>query len=384
MISTKLHLLVISMLTLATSLSGQFDSLSYQGLQRTYLVHLPPSYNGQQKLPLIIAMHGGFGSAANLQNQSGLSHTADDHNFIVVYPEGAREGILNIRTWNAGWCCGGSSFMDIDDVGFIDTLLDVLISQYAIDTLRIYATGMSNGGFMSYRLACELSTRIAAIAPVAASLSLHDCNPERPVPIIHFHSYLDSSVPYAGGIGDGVSDHYNPPLDSVLETWAVKNNCQSQRLTIQDDIDLTKYQWSNCDCSTEIIWYLTKDGGHSWPGGNQTPIGDPPSRAISANELMWDFFSQYSLECNIVSTTRPDPEMLLSSKVFPNPSRGTFKLESSSDLNEIISITDLSGKILPFIQRGDYITVPEFKNGIYLLKLKQSNRIGLIKVLLQN
>lgn len=361
----------------------QYDSLLADGLQRSYLLHLPPGYDGQQDLPLVIAMHGGFGSAANLQNQSGLSLTADEYNFIVVYPEGSREGVISIRTWNAGWCCGHSSATGVDDVGFIDTLLDVLIADYAVDTNRIYATGMSNGGFMSYRLACELSDRIAAIAPVAASLSLRECTPRRPVPIIHFHSVLDSSVPYEGGIGDGVSDHYNAPLDSVLNAWAGKNGCQSGKLTIQDDADFSNYQWTDCDCSADIEWYLTKDGGHSWPGGNQTVIGDPTSEVINANELMWEFLSQHSLDCNIVSSTKNAAPEVANDIAFPNPSSGIINLDSSIDQHAHISLFDLSGRRIPSIKKDQSIFVSEFSNGIYFLRIQQEDRVISTKILLE-
>ena len=139
----------------STGINAQFDSLIWDSIERTYLVHLPSGFNGSENLPLVIAMHGGFGSADNLQNQSQLGEKADEEHFIVVYPEGVQGGVFDIRTWNAGWCCGHASTTDVDDVGFINALLDKLIDDFPIDTDRIYATGMSNGGFMSYRLACE-------------------------------------------------------------------------------------------------------------------------------------------------------------------------------------------------------------------------------------
>ncbi|MCB0686697.1 MAG: T9SS type A sorting domain-containing protein [Saprospiraceae bacterium] len=362
---------------------AQYDSLVFDGLQRSYLVHLPTGYHEQEQLPLVIAMHGGFGSAANLQNQSGLSQTANDHHFIVVYPEGSREGLLSIRTWNAGWCCGNSSAADVDDVGFIDTLLDVLITKYAVDTNRIYATGMSNGGFMSYRLACELSNRIAAIAPVAGSLSVPTCNPIRPVPIIAFHSYLDSNVPYLGGIGDGVSDHYNAPLDSVLNAWSNKNGCQSEKLTIQDDAQFTHYEWTECECNADIEWYLTRDGGHSWPGGNQTITGDPTSQVINANELMWNFFSQHSLDCNFVSATENATRQILDAVISPNPTSGTFRIALPLDDHSRISIFDVTGRNIPFIKENQIIIIPEFNDGIYYLKIQNGDQVFNGKILLE-
>jgi len=168
-------ILLISLFFVLNVSNARYDSIPFGGYDRTYLVHLPTGYTGTTDLPLIIAMHGGFGNAYNLQNQSQLSIKADAENFIVVYPEGLVGGALNISSWNAGWCCGWTSNNNIDDVGFINALLDTLIAHYSVDTNRIYATGISNGGFMAYRLACELSDRIVAIAPVAASMSMTTC-----------------------------------------------------------------------------------------------------------------------------------------------------------------------------------------------------------------
>lgn len=317
--------LLVSICLSAIAVVGQYDSIPFDGLQRSYQLHLPPTYDGSESLPLVIAMHGGFGSGIQLENQSQLSEKSDEENFIVVYPDGVASP-LNIRTWNAGDCCGFAANTDVDDVGFINALIDSLISWHAIDTLRIYATGMSNGAFMSYRLACELSHRIAAIAPVAGSMSVEECNASAAVPIIHFHSYLDSNVPYAGGYGDGVSSHYNPPLDSVLSVWSSIDACQIENDTLQNDSSLTHVVWENCDCSYSIEYYITQDGGHSWPGGTGTLIGDLPSEVINANDLMWAFFEEYSLECGDVLALNETPTEKKQIKVFPNPTIGTFIL----------------------------------------------------------
>ncbi len=301
---------------------GQYDSISFAGSYRTYQLHLPPNYDGTQELPLIIAMHGGFGNGAQLEIQSQLSVKADEEGFIVLYPEGV-PGFLGIRTWNAGACCGYASDNNVDDVGFISALLDSLIGSYSIDTLRVYATGMSNGGFMSYRLACDLSNRIAAIAPVAASMTLNECSPSNEVPIIHFHSYLDSNVPYDGGVGSGFSSHHNPPIDSILNVWASLNNCQITNDTLLDSGEYTHVVWNNCDCSYAIEYYITMDGGHSWPGG-QSVLGDLPSEYINANDLMWYFFQQYTLECEQALELIETPIEKQKVKIYPNPTSGKF------------------------------------------------------------
>lgn len=319
---------------------AQTDSITVGALQRTYTVRLPSTYDGVTPLPLVIAMHGGFGSGAQLENQSLLTATAEQEGFIVVYPDGVPNP-LGIRTWNAGGCCGYSMNNNIDDAGFISALLDTLFSELAIDTVRVYATGMSNGGFMSYRLACELSERFAAIAPVSATMTIDVCDPVRAMPVIALHSYLDTSVPYLGGIGDGVSNHYNSPLDSVQTAFALRANCSILNDTIVDDAEMTVIRWHVCDCGHEVITYMTQDGGHSWPGGNGTGVGDPPSTVISANELMWDFFQQYTLDClpmGVPALVQGTANLTL----YPSPAQGFITIAGARLVQ--LSVLDASGR----------------------------------------
>jgi|JYMV01.1.fsa_nt_gi polyhydroxybutyrate depolymerase len=292
----KIGLLLISIIFNFTISYAQYDSIPYGGYDRTYNLHLPTGYTGSTSIPLIIALHGGGHSAIEIESMSGLSLKADLENFIVVYPEGVKGPLSNARTWNAGECCGYASFANIDDVGFIDALITILTSQYNIDTTRIHATGVSNGGFFAYRLACELSNKIASIAPVASSMTLDYCTPDRPVSIIHFHSVNDTRVPYQGGVGSGFATHYNPPIDSILNIWSNINVCLNIDETIISNGLYTYRNWSNCECGNEIIYYLTQDGGHSWPGGIPTATGDSVSNYINATDLMWDFFQQHTID----------------------------------------------------------------------------------------
>lgn len=336
-------LLVLSALLLALpglTASAQSDSILVGGMYRTYTLRLPSAYDGTAQLPLVIAMHGGFGSGIQLEGQSLLTEKAEQEAFIVVYPDGVASTI-GIRTWNAGWCCGYAVNNNIDDVGFIDALIDTLMAEYAIATTRIYATGMSNGGFMSYRLACELSERIAAIAPVSASMSMVDCAPARSMPVIALHSYQDESVPYLGGIGTGVSSHYNSPLDSVQNAFAAHANCTVHNDTLLDNAEMTVISWHECDCAQEVITYMTHDGGHSWPGGVQSPIGDPVSTVINANDLMWDFFQQYTLDCD-VATGVPPPASSSGIALYPNPATTSITVNG----HQLVGITmlDPSGR----------------------------------------
>ncbi len=358
---------------------AQYDSIAYGGYYRTYLLHLPAGYDGASDLPLIIALHGGFGNAYRIERQSRLSAKADAEHFIVVYPEGVRGGLLSVRSWNAGGCCGFAANAGIDDVGFINALLDTLIHTYAVDTARIYATGMSNGGYMAYRLACESADRIAAIAPVAASMSLNNCRPERAVPVIDFHSYLDTHVPYNGGVGDGPSNHYNPPKDSVLNVWNNLNACLSID-TLIHNAQYTYVKWSHCNCNTEIHHYATQDGGHSWPGGEQTPAGAPVSRYIDATDLMWTFFQQHTLACHSLSV-KPGKTKNNPVDVFPNPTGGKFSVRFNNETNKFVwSILNPEGKIL-FTGRSSRMDISHLPEGIYLLKIVTDDFTALKKLI---
>ena len=289
----KISSLFVFLLVLLLSNSckkSEYDSeeftIKVDGEKRKYLLH--ESSMPKDLYPLVIALHGGTGSPLNIEEQSLLSLTADQEGFYVCYPEGKH------RTWNAGGCCGKAVKNDVDDVNFISELIDHLITNYPIDPERVYVTGMSNGGFMSYRLACALSDKIAAIAPVAATMNFEPCNPGEAVPIIHFHSYLDSNVPYLGGVGDGISDHYNPPLLDVLNDWSLYNGCINTTSSKESFSNYDHFSWTSCDSTQSIELYLTQDGGHSWPYGTKPRSkADEPSTAINANQLMWDFLQKH-------------------------------------------------------------------------------------------
>lgn len=274
-----------------------YETITVDGLARTYLLNLPPVYFDSSDFSLVIAMHGGGGYADQFESTSKLTEKANASGFIVVYPEGVKStGQLEARTWNAGTCCVYASNNNIDDVKFITQLIDHLLANYKIDAKKIYATGHSNGGMLSYRLACEVADKIAAIAPNGCSMVVtQPCEPSRAVPVLHMHSVLDEKVPYTGGVG--LTGVYYPPIDSVLNAWSLSDSCTttSQVLTDNDEYKFTK--WSDCSDDVTIEYYLTQDGGHGWPGGlpGGTENSDTPSTVINANDLLWDFFQQYQL-----------------------------------------------------------------------------------------
>jgi polyhydroxybutyrate depolymerase len=273
------------------------SSLTVDGLTRTYSLNLPPNYYDASDFSLVIAMHGGGGDAEQFENTSLLTEKANAAKFIIVYPEGVKStGLLGARTWNAGGCCDYARDNNINDVKYISQLIDLLTSTYKINPKKVYATGHSNGGMLSYRLACEIPTKIAAIATSSCSMVVtQPCNPTRAVPVMHIHSLLDSKVPVSGGVG--ITGAYFPPVDSVLNAWSLKNTCTTPSQVISNNSEFKYTKWSDCNNNVTIQYYLTKDGGHSWAGGlpGGGINGDEPSKAISSNNLLWEFFQQHSL-----------------------------------------------------------------------------------------
>lgn len=272
------------------------STLEVGGRIRDYVLILPPAYyDTSEPYPLVIALHGAGGSARQMERMYGLNEKAAEAGFVLLYPEGIRnDGPLGIRTWNAGRCCADAMEKNVDDVGFISTLVDRMVTDYRIDSRRVYVTGISNGGMMAYRLACELSHKIAAIAPISATMMANACEPSRAVPVLHIHSLLDTKVPYSGGVG--ISGYNFAPVDSALRVMAANAACDATPERI-DDGKVIVTQWTDCEDGVSIEGYVTYDGGHSWPGSKEYPAwADVPSAYINANDLMWEFFQRFKME----------------------------------------------------------------------------------------
>ncbi len=267
-----------------------YQVLKADGLNRTYQLNLPANYyTDETKRPLLIVLHGAGGKASQAARDYGFQSVADTAGFITVYPEGVQSnGPLALRTWNAGGCCHEATMNRIPDVNFIRLLITYLVDNWRVDARRIYIAGMSNGGMMAYRLACELSDKIAAAAVVSGTDYTAGCAPVRTVPLIHFHSALDTKVPPAGGTGLG--GYYFPPVMDGLQKWVAYNHCNPAG-EISDEAGYKRTVWKNQEDTAAIVYYLTSDGGHSWPGGRLPHArADQPSRALNATALIWAFF----------------------------------------------------------------------------------------------
>jgi polyhydroxybutyrate depolymerase len=263
---------------------------------RTYIVHLPPSYDPAKRWPVVLVLHGGGGNGQQMAEMTGFSRKADREGFIAVYPNGTGRWQNRFLTWNAGNCCAWAYENRIDDVGFIRALIERLKKDYAVDGKRVFATGISNGGMMSYRLACELSDRIAAIGPVAGAQNV-DCRPAQPVSVIILHGTADLHVLYNGGAPLRMVDVRNPrvdrPVSAAVEFWVKRNRCaDSPARERKGKVVVERY--GNCDAGTAVTLYTLLYEGHTWPGGTKWAVwADEPSREVSATDVIWEFFRSH-------------------------------------------------------------------------------------------
>lgn len=263
------------------------------------MLHVPRGYKSSRKaLPVVLNFHGGGGSAQAQAKLSGMNRSANRNNFIVVYPNGTG-GLAGVQTFNAGTCCGYASDNNISDVAFASAIIDDLIANYRVNRRRIYATGHSNGGMLAYRLACDLSERIAAVASVAGPLGMSDCHPTRPVSILHFHGTADKCAPINGGAGALPGSGVFLSASDSVSFWIEQDSCRGELNVTYKNGNATCRSYKTCAGRTEVAACTIVGGGHAWPGGNSYPsaflCGGKRTKDISANEEMWKFFKRHSL-----------------------------------------------------------------------------------------
>lgn len=272
-----------------------FHTLKHNGTERSYILYMPPDLDVSQPAPLVFVFHGGGGDAQSAIRMSGMNKIADEKGFLVVYPNGSGRLEEKLLTWNGGTCCGFAQRNNVDDVGFVRTILADLKTAAAIDAKRIYAAGMSNGGIMSYRLACEASDIFAAIAPVAGTLNFAPCEPSQPVAVIHFHGTSDEHVPYDGGAGDkSLTETDFASVQDSINFWVAFDGCDSQPQTNSFE-DVQRQAWGGCADNSTVELYSITGGKHAWPGsqGPGWAGGDEPTQTIHASSLIWDFFAAH-------------------------------------------------------------------------------------------
>lgn len=259
------------------------------GRARSYRLYIPASYDPAAPTALVFSLHGLTSNPTQQARFSSFDELADEAGFVAVYPRGSGAPLR----WNAG-IDGLNSGDTVDDVAFISALLDELAQTLCVDPARVYMTGLSNGGGMSHRLACDLAERVAAIGAVAGAYPLpgrDGCNPARPVPVIAFHGTADPIVPYEGS-------RYTPPVADWAAGWAARNGCDPAPAGLPASGAVTGVRYGGCDAGAEVILYTVAGGGHTWPGGPALPafITGSTSADIDASRAMWAFFQAHPLE----------------------------------------------------------------------------------------
>ena len=359
--------ILISMVLLFHVISyAQLDTLLFDGLKRTYLLHLPSSYSGNTAIPLIIAFHGLGGSAGGFETTTSFSAKADTENFVVVYPNGTGSP--------ASWNCGGNWSPTVtntnDDVGYISTLIDTLSRRYKIDSTRVYAAGFSNGSMMAYRLAAELSNKIAAIAAGSGPMTLRTIQPSRPVAVIHFHALNDLSISYAG-VTDPHAPVYFPPIDTLMAVWGRINGCAIIADTIFHVSGAVGIKWAAAGTGADVVLYRSNTGGHAWPIGN-----------VSETDAAWDFFKSHPMQSTTAVPTSGTMNTIKNFTLkqnFPNPFNPSTSISFSVGTysHASLRVHDMLGREVAIIFSGELSAgsytkqwnAENFPSGVYFYRL---------------
>jgi polyhydroxybutyrate depolymerase len=285
---------------------SQEDTMRVGNRLRSYVVRAPRGVTRRSApLPLVIALHGGGGNARNAEVMMRFTDLVERERLIVVYPNGTGNeeraagrgrGVPAMYTWNARYCCAYAMQNDVDDVAFINALIDQLSRTLPVDPARIYATGMSNGAMMSHRFGRELSSRLAAIAPVVGAVFGGEALATSPVSAVIINGLLDASVPAAGGPPGGIGRNQwrgTPrPNEDQGRYWARANGCRDAP-DRRDEGQIISWRWS-CPPGVDVVLHQLRDGTHEWPGGPRGRRGvSPSSVSMDATAVIWEFFKAH-------------------------------------------------------------------------------------------
>ncbi|PKP53399.1 MAG: hypothetical protein CVT92_04470 [Bacteroidetes bacterium HGW-Bacteroidetes-1] len=355
-----------------TTITGDFD---YDNLSRNYRLYVPSSYNPAIAAPLVINLHGYGSNNIEQEFYGDFRPIADTAGFLVVHPNGTPDN-TNTMHWNTF----GTS--NVDDVGFLSALIDTIGAHYNLDSGRIYSTGMSNGGFMSYSLACSLSSRIAAIASVTGSMvttNFAACVPLRPLPVMQIHGTADGTVPYNG-------NQFFVPVATLLNYWIGHNNCETDPIITQvpdintmDGCTAEHYFYGGGEKGSTVEHYKIIGGGHSWPGAlvniNVTNMD------FSASKEIWRFLSKYSLD-GLISNTSENIAYENLITAYPNPSNGMVQLQFVTSGEKTIGVYNNMGQMIDNFKSANYkhsIVLPT--KGLFLITVERDGFLQTIKVI---
>lgn len=277
---------------------GEFSyAFTHESRERKYRLYVPKGYaQAGSGMPLVLALHGGGGNMDIQANDRfyGLKSAADKYGYVIAFANGsARTSAARMATWNAGICCGYAQEHSVDDVGFLKAVVADVRRHVNIREGRVFATGMSNGGMMSHRLACEAPDVFRAVAAVAGTDGNGQCMFRRPVSVLHIHAKDDPRVPFEGGVGP--KSFVKVDFVSVPETinrWRERLQCSTQATRVLETKGAYCDAYQQCSSGSQLQLCVTTDGGHSWPGGRSVLRNQPGSAALSANDIIFRFFDQ--------------------------------------------------------------------------------------------
>jgi len=352
------------------------DSLVFDDLNRFYRLYIPENVQEQSNLPLVFNLHGLTSNANQQEAYSLMNEVADTAGFIVCYPDGID------NAWNSGFYPDG-----VDDVGFINALIDKLHEDYAINLNKVYSCGMSNGGYQSFYMACELTNRFAAVASVTGSMLkfvLDNCTPSRAIPVMQIHGTKDSTVLYNGSA-------IGAPIEEVIKFWVENNQCNPVGDTLQientDTMDNTtaeRITYTGGLYNNDVVFYKIADGAHTWPGSARqfTFLGDTNFDFSGSGEI-WNFFNRYALSDSISVSNETAP--FVSVEVFPNPFNDFIFIKGEVQFDEI-QLIDLNGQLLQqtLIDKSNSINkvkLNHLNNRIYMLKLISEDKAYIRKII---
>jgi polyhydroxybutyrate depolymerase len=374
---------ILLFLLLAGSLSAQntiSGTLMSGGLTREFILYVPAAYTGNTAVPLVFNLHGYTSNNLEQLFYADFRPIADTANFLIVLPNGTLDAQGN-RFWNT--FLGNSN---VDDVGFMRDLLNYLQTNYNIDANRVYSTGMSNGGFLSYSLACEMNDRITAIASVTGSMiqsRLNACNPQRPVPVMEIHGTADNTVPY-----NGLPNATFVSIPSLVNAWVGFNNCdptptitQVPNTNTTDGCTAERQLYSGGEKGSTVEHYKINGGGHTWPG-SAFVIG-VTNLDINACKEIWRFFRQYKLDQ--LSATN-SPEYLAENwTAYPNPVQDVLVLESKNERAvQRVLVFDALGRLKQTLAPGTggqiVLETRNWAMGVYWVVIEQEGSLARVKV----
>ncbi len=276
------------------------STLFWGGRERSYILHVPPAAESSAKLPLVIALHGAGQDAVGFAEETRLAEAADASRMVVVFPDGSgtEPGKLS---WNAHFCCGIGAAEQVDDIGFITALIDRIAARIPVDRKRVYATGMSNGGMLSYQLAAARPESFAAIAPVSATIGGTSRNgdrfviaaPGQPVPVMIIHGRKDPYVLFDGGSSRMLSwpKRSNMSVADALAFWSAADDCTAEPARSEPEPGkLRLVDYGDCRGGSTLVLWEIEDGEHNWPADAQFPAG---ATMRSAAEEIVAFFAEH-------------------------------------------------------------------------------------------